>query len=293
MRPPASTTWPPRAGRTAIAARPAAASAPGCSSAATSGSARACHHQASVTAGTVMHEHPHPASAVVLGRLPGRHPHPGDLGQAASAPARPHPLRDRLAHAPEAAPGDGRPRARAPARRGRGRRGLRRRRRLAAQKPAETASESGSSGSPSRSAAAARGGCGSPRCPTLEQALARSVGRAATSSRSDRPHRRLARLRRRSPALGFDHRPIAQRWRHEDRQVILPARPPRALQPQDLASGHPPQRLRQASAGLPRRVRLSPQPPPHPDGGLPDAARARRHPPRRPPMPRSPLIVAA
>mgnify|MGYP006352161051 FL=1 len=23
-------------------------------------------------------------------------------------------------------------------------------------------------------------------------------------------------------ALGFDHRPISQRWRHEDRQVILP-----------------------------------------------------------------------
>ena len=52
----------------------------------------ACKLQTSVTAGTVMHATRTAATDVVLGGLPGRHAPPGDLGQAASAPARPGSL---------------------------------------------------------------------------------------------------------------------------------------------------------------------------------------------------------
>ena len=50
----------------------------------------------------------HAARAVVLGGLPGGDAHAGDLGAAASAPAWDVSLRDGVADAPEAAPGDGR-----------------------------------------------------------------------------------------------------------------------------------------------------------------------------------------
>src|SRR3990172_7130442 len=51
---------------------------------------------------------------------------------------------------------------------------------------------------------------------------------------------------------------------------------PGALQPQDLAAGHAPRRLAEAPAGLPRRIRVPPQPPPHTPRQLPDAAWPRR-----------------
>ena len=41
-------------------------------------------------------------------------------------------------------------------------------------------------------------------------------------------------------ALGFDHQPIAQRWRNRGAPGDPPARSSRPRQPQDLASGHPP-----------------------------------------------------
>ena len=74
--------------------------------------------------------------------------------------------------------------------------------------------------------------------------------------------------------LGYDHRPRSQRA--QPGEQLLPRAPCR-LQPQGLDPWHPPRRRRPPSAGLPRRVRLPPQPPPHADGSLPDPARP-RHP---------------
>jgi hypothetical protein len=63
------------------------------------------------------------------------------------------------------------------------------------------------------------------------------------------------------------------------RRAPLAARPPSDLQPQGLDARHPPRGQRRAPARLPRRVRLSPQPPRHSNRGLPDPARPRRRPP--------------
>ena len=75
--------------------------------------------------------------------------------------------------------------------------------------------------------------------------------------------------------FGYDHRPRSQRAaRGRRRHGRNPAAStPRDLQPKKLAPGNPPRRLRRASAGLPRRVRVPIQPPTHPDGRLPDPAR--------------------
>jgi hypothetical protein len=79
-------------------------------------------------------------------------------------------------------------------------------------------------------------------------------------------YRRLARL-------GYDHRPSSQRV--AGGRLAAAPRAPLDLQPQGLAARHSPRCLARTPAGLPRRVRLPPQPPPHADGGLSDAALAR------------------
>jgi hypothetical protein len=60
---------------------------------------------------------------------------------------------------------------------------------------------------------------------------------------------------------GYDHR--------------LAPRASRDLEPEGMDARHAPRRLPSAPARLSRRVRLPPQPPRHPDGRLPDAARPR------------------
>lgn len=50
---------------------------------------------------------------------------------------------------------------------------------------------------------------------------ARSLGGLDRRARDDRPHRRLERLRQAHLAR-LDHRPIKQRCRHADRQIVLP-----------------------------------------------------------------------
>lgn len=69
-------------------------------------------------------------------------------------------------------------------------------------------------------------------------------------------------------------RPTDYPRRPEERREAVPEGPPDVLQPQDLACGHPPRRQLQTLAPLRQRVRLPFQPPPHPDGCLPVAARA-------------------
>jgi hypothetical protein len=71
--------------------------------------------------------------------------------------------------------------------------------------------------------------------------------------------------------LGYDHRPRSQRAAPAG-EWLLP-RAHRAVSNLKAATRHPPRRRRPTPAGLPRRVRLPPQPPPHPDGRVPDAAR--------------------
>ena len=92
-------------------------------------------------------------------------------------------------------------------------------------------------------------------------------------------------------ALGFDHRPISQRWRHEDRQVILPRAHRAALQPQDLAPGDPPVvrpastcRSTSTSSSFATTAAAPRWRPSRRCSGL-------ERPIRRRPMPRSPLIV--
>jgi transposase-like protein len=84
--------------------------------------------------------------------------------------------------------------------------------------------------------------------------------------------------------LGYDHRPrkVAN---VADRGATAAAGAPRDLESQGLDARHPPRRLCRAPPRLPRRVRLSPQPPRHPDGRLPDATwtRARPRPRHLPP----------
>lgn len=84
--------------------------------------------------------------------------------------------------------------------------------------------------------------------------------------------------------LGYDQarEPAAGRAR---RMASAPG-PSFDLEPQGMAARHPPRRLARTPAGLPRRVRLPPQPAAHPDGRLADAARPRGA--GRPPTARSP-----
>ena len=70
------------------------------------------------------------------------------------------------------------------------------------------------------------------------------------------------------------------------RRTAFAPRPPRSVKPKSLAARHPPRRRRSPPAGLPRRVRISPQPPPNAHGRLPDPARPRRRPAAEPPTPR-------
>jgi hypothetical protein len=74
--------------------------------------------------------------------------------------------------------------------------------------------------------------------------------------------------------LGYDHRRRSQLA--EPGEQLLPRAHRAVSQPQSLAARHPSRRRQSPSPGLPRRVRLPPQPPPHTNGRLPDPARTRR-----------------
>lgn len=63
--------------------------------------------------------------------------------------------------------------------------------------------------------------------------------------------------------LGYRHRPRKQTGAAPEDQLL------------PLDARHPSRRLKGASARLPRRVRLPPQPPRHPDGRFPDPSRSR------------------
>ena len=207
---------------------------------------------------------PHPVAALVLGGLPGRHPHPGDLRQAAAAPARAsrryetawlilQKLR-RAMIAPERRAAEGR---------GRDRRVLRRRapflsgavgaERGAARRWSAVAVEVRGRGS---------GGCGSTCSRRPRGEHARGLGSSEIVEPGAIVHTdgwsgygRLARS-------GYDHRPApAAPARTADRQFILP-RADRAISNLKtwLHGTHRGVSSR-APAGLPRRVRLPPQPP--------------------------------
>jgi len=79
--------------------------------------------------------------------------------------------------------------------------------------------------------------------------------------------------------LGYDHRPRSQRAQPGEQPAAQST--PCGLQPQGVAARHRSLGLAAASAGIPGRVRLPPQPPRQPARRVPDAARARRPPPAR------------
>jgi hypothetical protein len=80
------------------------------------------------------------------------------------------------------------------------------------------------------------------------------------------------------PELGYEHSPMVQNGAEPGEEPFLP-RAHRDLEPQGVASRHPPPRLTPAPPGLPRRVRLPSQPSRQPARRVPDAARS-QHTPR-------------
>lgn len=66
-----------------------------------------CRHQASVTAGTVLHRARVPLHLWFLGSIPGDDPHAGILGASAPTTAWAQPVRDGMDDAAEASPCDG------------------------------------------------------------------------------------------------------------------------------------------------------------------------------------------
>jgi transposase-like protein len=80
------------------------------------------------------------------------------------------------------------------------------------------------------------------------------------------------------PSEGYRHQPRSQRSAVGE-EPFLPRAHRAISKPQGLAARHPPGRLPRTPRRLPRRIRLSPQPTPHPNGRLPNPARTRRPPP--------------
>src|SRR4051794_38655975 len=99
--------------------------------------------------------------------------------------------------------------------------------------------------------------------------LAGAVRRGLGRSGQHRADGRVAGLRPAAPGL---RPPAVDGGGPEERVRAAPARPPHLLEPEDLAEGDPPRGEREAPAVLRRRVRVPVQPPAHADGGVPVVA---------------------
>ena len=180
-----------------------------------------CHHQTSVTAGTVMHRTRTPLRLWFWAAYLVATHTPGISAKQLQRQLGISPLRDRLADPAEAAPGDGRPRARAAAGRGRGRRDLRRRAPFLGVVAGASARARRWSASRSRSAARARAAAPErARRPRCEHA--RRLGERDRRARRDRPHRRLERLRQARPVTASTTARACSTCARPDRQFILP-----------------------------------------------------------------------